>query len=186
MIDLGLLMIRVALGALVAAHGAQKLFGWWGGGGVRGTARMFESLGFRPGRQAALLGGTAELGGGLLMALGLLTPIGSLAVIVMMIGAIASVHLPKGWWNTAGGMEFPALVGAVAFGLVLTGPGGYSLDDALHLSLSGGAWALGVLAAAIGAGVVIVAVLRASHATMVPTRSAAPATSSRDRAASGR
>jgi putative oxidoreductase len=163
MTSAGLLVMRVALGLLFVGHGTQKLFGWFGGGGIGGTARMFDSVGFRPGRVTAPLGGLAEAGGGALLVLGLFTPIGSLAVIVMMIGAIAAVHAPRGWWNTAGGMEFPAFLATIAFALVLTGPGRYSVDHALGLRLAGAAWAVGVGIVAALAAIVIVALLTRPH-----------------------
>jgi putative oxidoreductase len=162
-LDVGLLVIRVAVGVLVASHGAQKLFGWWGGGGRAGTARMFDAIGLRPGRVTAILGGIAELGGGLFLAAGLLTPLACLAIIVMMIGAVVAVHLPKGWWNTAGGMEFPVLIAVTALGLTLSGPGPYSVDRLLGLSWSGAGWAFGVCLAATVLGAVIVAILRSGR-----------------------
>jgi putative oxidoreductase len=176
MIDVGLLVLRAALGLVVAAHGAQKLFGWWGGGGVAGTQRMFGSLGFRPPRLAAIPGGLAKLGGGLLVVLGLLTPLGCLALIVMMLGAIVSVHMRKGWWNTGGGSEFPALVAAAAFGLTMTGPGRYSLDGALDLSIVGWSWTGGVLAVSVVATIVIVALVRTARTatTAEPPLTATP------------
>lgn len=181
MIDAGLLVIRLALGLVLAGHGAQKLFGWWGGGGLAGTARMFGSLGFRPPRLAALFGGLAEFAGGLLVAVGLVTPLGCLAVIVMMIGAIVAVHARNGWWNTGGGIEFPALVAATAFGLVLTGPGADSVDATLALTTGGGWWAVGVLVAAAVAATVIVVLVRSRPA---PAPSRAPVPTARERSTS--
>lgn len=142
MIALGLLVLRLAVGLAIAGHGAQKLFGWFGGGGTEGTARMFDAIGFRPGRVTAVLGGLAEFGGGLSLAIGLLVPLGAIAVISMMLGAIIAVHRPKGWWNQNGGMEFPAVIAVIALVIVLTGPGRYSLDGALGLDgrASHGRW----------------------------------------------
>src|SRR5712691_1015951 len=103
----GLLTLRVVVGGTMFAHGAQKLFGWFGGHGPRGTAGFFGQLGFRAPLLMALLAGLAELGGGLLFALGFLTPLASLAIAVVMLNAIFSVHWSKGFWNTNGGFEFP-------------------------------------------------------------------------------
>ena len=110
----GLLLIRLVFGLTLAAHGSQKLFGWFGGGGPRGTAGMFEKLGFRQPMAMAVLAGLAELGGGLLLALGLLTPLGAFALVVVMLMAIATVHWEKGFWSTAGGYEFNLAIIAAA------------------------------------------------------------------------
>jgi putative oxidoreductase len=174
MISLGLLVLRVAVGLTIAGHGAQKLFGWWGGGGIGGTARMFDAIGFRPGRATAVLGGVAEAGGGLSLALGLFTPLGSLAVVSMMLGAIIAVHRPKGWWNQNGGMEFPTLIGVIALVLVLTGPGRYSLDRALGLDWAGPAWAVAVLLAALVSGGAIIFWLRTTRTDAGAVPTAAP------------
>src|SRR5256885_11374399 len=95
--DLGLLIIRVVVGLLVAGHGAQKLFGWFGGYGLRGTAGWMGSMGLQPAIPWTLLAGGSEFGGGLLLALGLLSPLGSLGVIAAMLTAIILVHWPKIW-----------------------------------------------------------------------------------------
>src|SRR3954471_1606545 len=94
----GLLIIRVTLGLLLFAHGTQKLFGWYGGHGLDGTGGFFESVGHRPGRMMATVAGLSEAGGGMLLALGLLTPLGSAMIIGTMIVAAASVHAPHGLW----------------------------------------------------------------------------------------
>ncbi|WP_328584630.1 DoxX family protein [Streptomyces sp. NBC_00370] len=125
--DLGPLALRLGTGGVLAAHGAQKLFGWFGGGGIEGTAKSFESLGFTPGRQSALAAGLGELGGGTLLALGFGTPAAGAAAAGAMAGAV-SVHAPAGFFAHAGGYEYPAFLGFVAAGLGLAGPGRYSLD----------------------------------------------------------
>jgi putative oxidoreductase len=129
----GLLVARVVIGLLMAAHGAQKLFGWFGGYGLNGTGGFFEQLGFRPGRLFAGVAATAELAGGLLIALGLLGPVGPALVVSVMIVAAVSVHLKNGIFATANGIELPLIFGAAAFALALTGPGRYSLDAVLGL-----------------------------------------------------
>jgi len=152
--EFGLLVIRVALGLTLAAHGAQKLFGWFGGGGLAGTGGFFEQMGFRPGRVMALMAGLGEALGGLGIALGLLTPFAAALVLAVMTVAIVSVHLEKGFFSSNGGYEFPLLNAAVAFGLVFIGPGPLSFDAVLGLPLAGPEWAgaalgLGLLGAAV-------------------------------------
>ena len=131
--SIGLLIVRVALGLLMAAHGSQKLFGWFGGHGLAGTAGFFDSLGFRPGRFFATLASATEVTSGLLLALGFLGPVGPALMISVMIVAAVSMHLKNGLFAANGGIEVPLLYGVVAAGLLLTGPGQYSLDAALGL-----------------------------------------------------
>jgi putative oxidoreductase len=132
---LGLLIIRLVLGLTVAAHGAQKLFGWFGGSGLEGFGKVMERLDIRPARPFALLAGLGEFGGGLFVALGFLSPMGPLIVIGAMAVAILTVHLSKGFFNSSGGYEFPLLIFATSLALSIMGPGPYSLDSALRLSL---------------------------------------------------
>jgi putative oxidoreductase len=157
----GLLLIRIVVGLLLAAHGLQKLVGWFGGAGLRGTATMFERGGLAPGRLTAPLGGAAELGGGLSLVLGFLTPLGAMAVLVMMAGAIVAVHARNGLWNTNGGAEFPIVIGAVALMLTLTGPGRWSIDHAIGWNPAGWWWAVAAVLVTIAAIVVELALIRA-------------------------
>src|SRR5438876_2402289 len=131
--DTGLFVARVVFGSLMAAHGAQKLFGWFGGYGLAGTGGFFEALGFRPGRFFAAAAGLAETGGGLLVALGLFGPAGPALVVSVMIVAAVSVHWPHGLFAASNGIELPLLYGAAAAALALTGPGRFSLDALLGL-----------------------------------------------------
>src|SRR5436190_44732 len=133
MVNIGLLLVRLALGTLMAAHGAQKLFGWFGGYGIAGTGGFFESLGFHPGRLFAAAAGASEFAGGLLLALGLLGPAGPALVIGVMTVAALSVHWPNGLFATSNGIELPLLYAAGAAAVALTGPGQYSLDALLGL-----------------------------------------------------
>ena|ERR1700736_242983 len=131
----GLLILRVVVGLILAGHGAQKLFGWWGGPGMNGWTQTVAKLRIRPAQPWAWIAALAEFGGGLLLALGLLSPLGNLAIAGSMIVAIVTVHLSRGFWVGKGGYEFNlALIAAVA-ALALTGPGAYSLDAALRIHL---------------------------------------------------
>ena len=134
-IAFGLLILRLVVGLTVAAHGAQKLFGVWGGPGMAGWTQVVQRLRMRPARPLAWIAALSEFGGGLLLAFGLLSPLGSLAIIGAMLVAIATVHLSKGFWVTKGGFEFNlTLIGASA-ALAITGPGAYSLDNGLRIHL---------------------------------------------------
>lgn len=126
--SIGILIIRLVLGLTLAAHGTQKLFGWFGGYGIKGTGGWMESIGIKPGALFAALAGLGEFLGGLGVAAGFLTPIAAAGVIVVMLVAIVSVHLKKGFWNTEGGYEYPLLVIAGALAVALNGAGALSLD----------------------------------------------------------
>ncbi|WP_445487596.1 DoxX family protein [Niallia sp. 03133] len=128
MMDLGLLVIRLVIGLLFIGHGAQKLFGWFGGYGLKGTGGWFESIGMKPGYTVALFAGLSELIGGVLFAAGLLTPIGGLLIAATMVMAIAKVHGANGIWATQNGYEYNLTLIAVAVGIALIGPGKYALD----------------------------------------------------------
>ena len=133
--DAGLLTLRAGIGGVLFAHGTQKLFGWFGGHGLSATAKAFDQMGFRPGSLNAVAAGLGEAGGGALIALGLATPLAGSAAAGTMIAA-ASVHASRGFFATAGGYEYPALLGLSAAALSLTGPGAYSLDAALGTRLN--------------------------------------------------
>lgn len=128
MINIGLLIIRVVVGILFIGHGAQKLFGWFGGYGLKGTGGWFESVGVKPGVTMALFAGLAELIGGILFTLGLLTPLAGIIIAGTMIMAIVKVHGPNGVWATSNGYEYNLTLIAVAIGIALVGPGQYALD----------------------------------------------------------
>ncbi|MDI3402407.1 DoxX family protein [Streptomyces cavernicola] len=153
--DLGLLAIRLGTGGVLAAHGAQKLFGWFGGGGIDGTAQAMEAMGFSPGRQSAVAAGLGEAGGGALLALGAATPAAGAAAAGAMAGAVA-VHRPAGFFAMQGGYEYPAYLGFVAAGLGLAGPGRYSLDHLTRHRLdSPVTLVLAFAASAVATGVVV-------------------------------
>lgn len=131
MMDLGLLIIRLVIGILFIGHGAQKLFGWFGGYGLKGTGGWFDSIGMKPGVTLALLAGLAELLGGILLAAGLFTPLAALMIAGTMMMAILKVHGANGLWSTSNGYEYNLTLIAVTIGLALIGPGQYAIDAIL-------------------------------------------------------
>jgi putative oxidoreductase len=133
MVAIGLLVLRVVIGLTMAGHGAQKLFGWWGGAGINGWTAGMTRMRIRPALFWAWTSALAELGGGLLLALGLLTPLACAAIAAAMLVAVALVHWPKGFWNSKGGYEFNLSIVAAIVALAFTGPGPISLDAALGI-----------------------------------------------------
>lgn len=134
-IALGLLILRLVLGLTVAAHGAQKVFGWWGGSGMAAWTAGMTRMRIRPALAWAWISALAELLGGLAVALGLLSPLGSFAIVAAMAVAIALVHWPNGFWNGKRGYEFNLALIGPAVALALTGPGAYSIDGLLLIQL---------------------------------------------------
>ncbi len=132
--DTALVILRLTVGLLIAGHGSQKLFGWFGGFGLKGTSGYLASQGFRPALPWTLLGATAEFAGGLLFALGLFSPLGAIGIGAAMLTAITKFHWPK-VWAAAGGFEYPLTILAVAASVGFAGPGAYSLDAAWGTSL---------------------------------------------------
>ncbi|MDG0809933.1 DoxX family protein [Cohnella rhizosphaerae] len=132
MMDTGLLIIRIVVGLLFVGHGAQKLFGMFGGYGPKGTGGWMESVGIKPGVAMAVIAGLMEFLGGALFTVGLFTPIAGVLIALAMIGAI-KVHAPNGVWSTANGYEYPLVMLAIAIGVAFAGAGAYSLDSALNL-----------------------------------------------------
>ncbi|GGH32000.1 DoxX family protein [Paenibacillus segetis] len=127
-IALGLLIIRLVVGLTFVGHGAQKLFGWFGGYGPKGTGSWMESIGIKPGILMAVMAGLSELIGGLLFTLGLFTPIAAALIVITMLVAIVTVHGKNGFWSTGNGYEFNLIVIALAVGVALIGGGDYSID----------------------------------------------------------
>jgi putative oxidoreductase len=131
--DIGILVIRVFFGLAMVGHGAQKLLGWFGGYGIKRTGGFFEGIGFRPGAAFATAAGLSEMGGGLLVAVGLFTPFGAAAVLAAMLVAMVSVHLKNGFFAAGNGIELPFLYAVAALGIGLMGGGAISLDRLLGL-----------------------------------------------------
>ncbi|MCA1030759.1 DoxX family protein [Bacillus timonensis] len=127
-VNVGILLIRITVGLTLAGHGVQKLFGWFGGPGLKEAGVHFETVGIYPGEQMALAAGLLECIGGLMLALGLLTPIGSLMIIVTMLMAILKVHGPNGYWMNQKGFEYNLLIIVASFACILIGAGRYSID----------------------------------------------------------
>jgi putative oxidoreductase len=129
------MIVRVVQGSLMAGHGAQKLFGSFGGPGLEGTSGFMEMLGMRPGRPWAYLAGVSEFGGGVLTALGLFKPLGPLGVIGAMSMATRKAHWDKPIWVTEGGAELPVLNIAISTALMIRESDRYSLDRLLGIRL---------------------------------------------------
>jgi putative oxidoreductase len=155
--SIGLFIVRFVVGALFVGHGTQKLFGWFGGHGLEGTGRFFEQIGYTPGRPMATIGGMTEAGGGALLMMGFLTPLGCAAIVGMMVGTLP-VHVPKGLWNTNGGYELPLVYATCAAAIAYAGPGRASIDWAIGWTASGAAIGTGAVAFGALTGVVMLAV----------------------------
>ena len=129
--DIALLILRIVVGLTLAAHGAQKVLGWFGGPRIEGFAKGLGSMGIKPARAWAWVAGLSELAGGLLIALGLLWPAGPLLGIGSMLVAIATVHWSKGFFNSKGGFEFPFVMLGSMLAMGLAGPGLVAIDHLL-------------------------------------------------------
>ena len=150
MSSFGLLLLRMVVGLVMAAHGTQKLFGWFGGYGFRKTGEFLAQLGFQPGRAFSAAASTAEILSGALMALGFLGPIGPALMVSVMIVAAISVHWEHGLFASNNGVEVPLLYATAAAALALTGYGTYSVDAWMGIA---GQWAAPMVWAALGLGV---------------------------------
>lgn len=131
MLSIGLLIIRIVIGLTFVGHGAQKLFGWFGGYGPKGTGGWMESIGIRPGVLMAVIAGLMEGVGGILFAAGFLTPLAAAMIIATMLVSIVKVHGKNGYWVTAGGVEYNVVLIAISLGVALSGAGSYSIDHLL-------------------------------------------------------
>lgn len=157
--ELGLLVLRIVVGGLFVGHGAQKLFGWFGGHGPEGTADFFRSLGYQRPDTSARMAGAAEFGGGILLVLGLLTPLAAAAIIGVMLNAAVAAHLSNGLWNSQGGFELPLVLATAAGALAITGPGAAALDPALGIMTGVGFGVIAVLVG-LGAGLAVLSTMR--------------------------
>ena len=168
----GLLLLRIVIGGTMFSHGAQKLFGWFGGHGLRGTAGFFETMGWRLPLVMAFLAGLAETGG-VAFALGFLTPLAALGIAVVMLNAIFVVHWKNGFFNGNGGLEFPLALATVAVAVAASGPGRFSIDRLIGWddNISGLWWGVGVAGAALAVSFMTVTVLR--HRPVVHEQAAA-------------
>jgi putative oxidoreductase len=149
--DVGILIVRLAVGLTFTAHGAQKAFGWWAGPGFAGWTGAMTRMGLRPAPLWAALSTAIELIGGLLVVVGFLTPIASAVVVAQSLYIVLRVHLPKGFWNKNGGIEFPLQLLAGALLIAASGPGAISIDAPLGLDLSIGWRAAFLVIAVLGA-----------------------------------
>lgn len=163
--SIALVLLRVVVGLLFVGHGTQKLFGWFGGHGPEGTGGFLASLGYHPGKRHAVLAGLTEAGGGLLLALGFLTPLAVAAMVGVMVNAIGSAHWKQGLWVTDGGFEYPLVLAVIAAGVGLAGPGAYSVDHLFQRATAawhpwGLGWGLVATAVGLGSGLVLLATRR--------------------------
>jgi putative oxidoreductase len=147
--DFGLLLLRTTVGLTLAAHGVQKLFGWFGGPGLTKTAEGFEMIGFHPGRRHAFRAGLAEAAGGILLALGLVTPLAAAIVASVMFVAAGSVHFSRGFFLSTGGFEYNLVLGVAGLSLAFAGPGALSADALAGIAVHGSGW--GIVAALVAA-----------------------------------
>jgi putative oxidoreductase len=133
--DTTLLILRLAVGLTFAAHGAQKAFGWWNGPGIEGWQKAVAGMRFQPAPLWTFVSVGAELIGGLLLAIGLFTPLAATALIGQSVVIILKAHLPSGFWNKAGGIEFPLALTAGVVAILGVGPGAYSIDRLIGFGL---------------------------------------------------
>lgn len=150
-LSVAILIMRVVFGSLMAAHGAQKLFGWFGGHGMRGTSGFFETLGFRPAPLFAFVASATEVTSGLLVLLGLFGPVGPALMLSVMIVAAFTVHSKNGVFAQSNGIEVPLLYGMAAAALAFAGPGRFSLDALFSLQPM---WRIQIALVALGVAVV--------------------------------
>jgi putative oxidoreductase len=160
--DAGLLVLRLGMGLIFAVHGAQKMFGWWGGQGLRGWQGTMERMGYRPTLLFAVASALGEFAGGLMLAIGVLTPLAALVVTAQVVVIIVGVHRPRGFFNKDNGYEFPLALAAGFLAIELAGPGRLSIDAALGLGLPGNL-RLALAALGIAAGFLVLAVPRISR-----------------------
>ena len=165
--NVGLLLLHGLVGSFVFAHGSQKLFGWFGGFGIRGTGAYMESVGLRHGRVMAAAAGTSEVVGGALFGLGLVTPFAAAMIAGTMLVASRTDHRGKGFWIYAGGSEYVLTNTVIAIALAFNSAGAWSLDNAIGWNLAGLWWGIGAAAAAVVGSVGVLATFRRREETAV-------------------
>jgi putative oxidoreductase len=164
-VRLGRLLLRTTIGALFVGHGTQKLFGWFEGPGLEGTAQGFHAVGLRPGRRNAALAGLGEAAGGSMLMIGAWTPLAASALIASMLTAIRAVHWPNGVWNTRGGFEYNLTLITALLAIVEVGPGPISVDAARGREHRGTGWALAALATGAAASTAAIELARRTPET---------------------
>jgi putative oxidoreductase len=169
--DLGRLLLRLTIGGTFFVHGTQKLFGWFGGYGPDGTGQFFESAGLRPGRRHAIAAGATEAGGGILIGLGLATPLAATGLTAVMITALRTVVWKDGFKPATG--EHEVLLAAAALALTETGPGEPSLDTALGFERPGPIWTLAALGAGAAGSAMAISIGRRQPSTEAPAEAPA-------------
>lgn len=147
--EIGLLLLRLAVGLTLAAHGTQKMLRWFGGPGLSATGQFFTVLGFPPGRRHALMAALGETLGGVLLAVGLATPAAAAIVVSIMLVAVVKKHLSQGFFAQNGGYEYPFVLAAAALALAFTGPGSLSLDAIVGIERNGALWGIAALLAGL-------------------------------------
>jgi putative oxidoreductase len=150
--NIGLLLLRLFVGLTLAAHGTQKLFGWFGGPGLSATGQFFTVLGFPPGRRHALMAALGETVSGVLLVVGLATPAAVAVVVSVMLVAVVTVHLGKGFFAQNDGYEYAFVLAMAALTLAFTGPGSLSIDHLVGLQRSGTFWGIAALLAGLMGG----------------------------------
>jgi putative oxidoreductase len=166
--NLGIAALRGIVGSLFVGHGTQKLFGWFDGPGLEATAGGFEQMGLRPGRRHATAAGLSEAVGGVLLALGALTPLAATLITGTMTTAIRKVHAPNGPWVTGGGWEYNAVLIAAMAGIVDVGPGRPSVDAAVFPKLRGPLWAVLAVGSGVAGSYLVTERLNQGESTVAP------------------
>ncbi len=133
--DVTLLILRLSVGLIFAAHGAQKAFGWWNGPGIEGWQKIVAGMHFQPAPLWTIVSVGAELVGGMLIVIGLFTPLAATLLIGQSVVIVLKAHLPKGFWNKDGGIEFPLALSAGVLVALGVGPGAYSIDRLIGFGL---------------------------------------------------
>ena len=176
--EIGPLILRVVVGLLFVGHGTQKLFGWFGGNGIEGTAGFYRKLDYPRPRFMAILAGATETGSGLLLTLGLFTPVAAAGIIGVMINAAVAAHADNGLWSTNGGYEYNLVLATAAATLAFTGPGSLALGQT-----GGPVWGLGAITLALLAALPVLALRSARSSTGADTSRDAEATPADERRA---